>query len=208
MNPDDLIDKAKHEIKALTGDETKDKFFESINEFPDAVSAKKSFPDAVKRLLNVNKWTEESGIRTTFLLCDKQGNESETLQPDEDDYIKILLPGVPMENWVQVKEVRFGKDFVEFTVQPSADPKGDPEKTAHFFDKDSKSVFRAELFENKIKACEIGIDERINNQDESGMRAIPNTLIAEAGWNGLQYIQWQNLAAFWAGNKDAGNVKE
>ena len=208
MNADDLIDKATHEIKALTGDETKDKYFERVNEFPDAATAKRNFPDAVKRLLNVNKWTEESGIKSAFQLHDKHGNKSDALQPEEGDYINILLPGLPMANWVQVKEVRFGKDFAEFTVQPCPDPKGDPDKTAHFFDKNSKSIFRVEVVENKIRACEIGIDEKINNQDEAGLRAIPNTIIAEAGWNGMQQIQWQSLADFWAGLKDADNIEE
>lgn len=203
---DELFEKAKKEFQALKGEAAKDKLYESVNEFPDAIVAEVNFPAAVKRLLNINKWTEESGIKATFELYDENGKRTHTETPEIGYFIKIILPGVPLDNWVQITDMRLTRCFVEITANPCPDPLKHEDKTAHFFVKETKAIFRVELFNNKITANQIGVNERINNHEEAGSRAIPNTLIAEAGWAGIQLIQWQNLTAFWSGKKDAGNV--
>jgi hypothetical protein len=206
MDFQEIIEKAKLELKALQGEAGKNKIFEAEQKFSSSEEARNQFAGAIKRLLNLNKWTEESGIRSIFELYDQTGERKKADKPDVGDYFKVILPGVPLENWMRISDLKTSIHKAEFTARPCANPQeNEPETTAHFFVKETSSTFRVEVDGVKIKAYQIGINEKINNHDEAGNRAIPNTLIAEAGWAGMQFIQWENLAAFWAGKKDAEN---
>ncbi len=200
MNAGDLFDKLKHEAKALVGEESKDKYFPVEQEFPDEAAARSFFPEAKKRLFNIDKWTEESGIKSTFELFDAEAQKT-TGPPKVGYFMKIILPGVPIENWVEITDLIEKENLVSFTVHPCSNPQNKEDKTQHFFVKETSSTFRIELIGNKIKACEIGKNEIINNQEEAGNRSAVNTLIAEGGWAGVQKIQWESLAAYWAGKK-------
>ena len=203
MDLQEIIEKAKLELKALQGEAGKNKIFEAEKKFPTSEIAQNQFSGAVKRLLDLNKWTEESGIRSTFELYDKTGARKKADKPEVGDHFKVILPGVPLENWMRISEIKTSIHLAEFTAHPCANPQeNNPENTAHFFVKETSSTFRVEVDGTRIKAYQIGINEKINNHAEAGGRAIPNTLIAEAGWAGMQFIQWENLAAFWAGVKD------
>src|SRR5688572_17430963 len=116
---DDLLDKLKTEIKALMGEESKDKVFGSVQPFPDAGAAKAGFQEAQKRLFDVNKWSDLPGINSKFELHDKTGNPKQSQIPEVGDFMKIILPGVPVENWVQVVDVKQTENLAEFTVKPS-----------------------------------------------------------------------------------------
>ena len=201
---DELFDKIKHEAKALTGEESKDKIFEAEQVFPDAETAKKHFPEAKKRLLDINKWTEETGIKATFELHDDKAQKTNET-PRKGYFMKIILPGVPIENWVEITDFKEEENVIEFTAHPCSNPQNNDDKTQHFFVKETSTTFRAEVTGNKIKAAEIGRNEIINNQEEAGYRKAVNTLIAEGGWAGVQKILWQNLADYWCGKKAADN---
>ena len=202
MNAGELFDKLKHEAKALMGEESKDKYYPVEQEFLDEAAAKKEFSNAKKRLFNIAKWSEESGIKSTFELYDNQVRKTNQ-DPKTGYFMKIILPGLPMDNWVEITDVVERENLVSFTVHPCPDPQTSEDKTKHFFVKEASSTFQIELKENKIRACEIGKNETINNQDEAGNRSAINTLIAEGGWAGIQKIQWKSLAAYWAGKKTA-----
>ena len=205
MNAGELFDKLKHEAKALLGEESKDKYFSAEQEFADEAKAEQEFSNAKKRLFSIAKWQEESGIQTAFELYNKQVQKTDE-NPQVGYFIKVILPGIQIENWVEITDVIENQKIVSFTVHPCSDPQNNDNKTEHFFIKEASSTFQIELLGNKIKGCEIGKDETINNQEEAGNRSAINTLIAEGGWNGLQKIQWGNLAEYWSGKKDAGNI--
>ena len=206
MDLQEIIEKAKLELKALQGEAGKDKIFEAVQKFPTSEVAQNQFPGAIKRLLNLNKWTEESGIRSVFELYDKTGEPKKADKPEVGDHFKVLLPGIPLENWMRVSDIKTGIHLVEFTAHPCANPQENaPETIAHFFVDETSSTFRVAVDGTTIKAFQIGINEKINNHEKAGKRAVPNTLIAEAGWAGVQFIQWENLAAYWCGLKDANN---
>jgi hypothetical protein len=207
MDIRDIIEKAKHELKALQGEVGKNKVFEASHKYPGPDEAQKQYPGAVKRLLNLNKWTEESGIRAAFELYDKTGQRKKADKPAIGDHFKVILPGVPLENWMLITDIKTGIHAAAITAHPCANPQAnEPETTAHFFVKETSATFRVEVNGNTIKASQTGLNEKINNHAEAGSRTIPNTLIAEAGWQGMQFIQWENLAAFWCGLKDANNT--
>lgn len=207
MDFQEIIEKAKLEFKALQGEAGKNKIFKAEQKFSTPEEAQKQFPGAIKRLLNLNKWTEESGIRSTFELYDKNGARKKADKPEIGDYFKVILPGIPLDNWMHITDLKTGVHQAEFTGHPCANPQEKHSQiTSHFFVKEASSTFRVEVDGTRIKAYQIGLNETINNQDQAGARAIPNTLIAEAGWAGMQFIQWQNLVAFWAGIKDPNNL--
>src|SRR5688572_9337973 len=118
MDIQEIIEKAKFELKALQGEAGKNKIFEAEQKFSSPEEAQNYFPGAVKRLLNLNKWTEESGIRSTFELYDKTGQRKETDKPEIGDHFKVILPGIPLENWMRVSEVITRNHSAEFTAYP------------------------------------------------------------------------------------------
>lgn len=193
-----LFDKVKHEFQALTGEESKDKTFTSEKEYPDAETACKNFPTVRKRLFSINNWTDQTPVTTPFELHNEQGQKTDA-EPKKGYFIKITLPGVPVENWVEITELRDEPDLVEFT--PCPNPLNNDDKTQHFFVQETSSTFRVEQKENKIIASQIGRNEVINNQEEAGNRSAINTLVAEGGWAVFQKIVWQNLADYWSGKK-------
>ena len=203
----DIIEKAKLELKALQGEAGKDKTFQAEQRFFSSETAQNQFSSAVKRLLDINKWSEESGIRATFKLYDKAGQPKKADKPEIGDHFKVILPGIPLENWMCISDIKTSIHAAEITAHPCANPnENNPEVTAHFFVRETSSIFRVLVDGTRIKAFQIGINEKINNNEQSGGHGLANTLIAEAGWNGMQFIQWEDLTAYWCGVKD-GNSK-
>ncbi|RYD81704.1 MAG: hypothetical protein EOP53_05695 [Sphingobacteriales bacterium] len=194
-----IVDKLKHEFKALTGQESKDKLFEAVNTFADENEAIEAFDKSKDKLFNVNGWSEMKGINSTFILHDENGNKTDG-NVKTGYFIKIELPGAKIENWVKVTDVKDEKNLAEFIVHPSEKPKEKSNREAevkHFFAKEASSTFRVIKDGKTIKAFEIGKNETINNNDEdSGNRTVINTLIAEGGWAGFQKIQWEKLTKY------------
>ena len=201
MDIKNLLGKLKHEAQALTGNQSKDRFFSSEAEFPDASTAKATFPEARKRLLDINNWQENASITTPFELYNYEGKKTNS-EPQKGYFIKITLPGIPIENWVEITEFEDKPDLVSFTVHPCSNPFNNDDKTQHFFVQETSSTFNVKLIDNKIIASEIGRNEYINNQEEAGNRATLNTLIAEGGWAVFQKILWQSLTDYWCCKKE------
>ncbi|MHC2991665.1 hypothetical protein OB13_08735, partial [Pontibacter sp. HJ8] len=195
-----IVDKIKKEVKAVQGDEAKDKLYRNDQDYPDAGSARQAFEESRKKLFNVNLWSNLEGINSTFELHDEHGRQITAEIPQEGHYMKITLPATKVENWVRIASIRTTDDLAEFTVNPSQQPHPPVEKeavTEHFFTKDASSTFRVELQGNRLIGSEIGKNEVINNQgEESGNRALLNTLVAEGGWAGFQALQWDKLTSY------------
>jgi hypothetical protein len=195
---EDFLEKAKQEGRALLGQETKDKVFSSQHLFPDPDSARRAFVQSVAKLFRVDDWSDLPGISSTFELHDHQGQRKKDGRPVVGDYVRIVLPGPLPENWVSVTDIKEEEQGAAFTVRPSENPKNPQgEKTEHFFSSEATSTFRVEWEGNTITAYEIGRNERVNNQgEEAGGRGIVNTLIAGAGWAGIQDMQWNKLTRY------------
>ena len=202
-----IVDKIKKEVKAVQGEESKDKRYQNEQDYPDTVSAHEAFETAKQKLFNVNLWSKLAGINSTFELYDERGRKTTAEVPKIGYYVKIILPASNVENWVNVSDIRVENNLAEFTVNPSEKPNPPAEEeavTKHFFTSDASSTFRVELQGTKLIASEIGKNEYINNQgEESGNRAILNTLVAEGGWAGFQALQWDKLTSYLVHQQEA-----
>ncbi len=199
MPVSNIVKNIKHEINALAGKEAKDKQFCAEHIYEREDDAITAFILSKEKLFDVNAWSEIPGINSTFILYDDNGKKAEG-KVLEGYFIKILLPGAKIKNWVHIKSVTNEADFAQFIVHPSEKPadrnKPDAE-VKHFFAEEASSTFRVMREGNKITAFEIGRNEVINNNGhEAGSRALLNTLIAEGGWAGFQKIQWEKLTRY------------
>lgn len=193
-----IVDQIQHEAHVLTGGEMKDRQYTSQNEFPDEATAQEAFRLSIEKLLTVDGWSDLSVLTADFHLHDHTGTPKPGGGPQRGDYIQIVLPGPAPENWVRVVHTATEEKRVEFTVQPSSDPRkklsGEVE---HFFDQQARSTFRVELSGKTITASEIGEHEAINNQGpQAGERGVINTVIAEGAWLFYQKIQWKLLTDY------------
>lgn len=188
----------QHKLKAMKPEQTKHATYYSENSFPDQPTATQAFAHSVEKLLDVNGWSGLSYFTADFFLHDQTGlSKSGAVQ--KGDYIRIDLPGPVPQNWVRVTDLDSQETWAEFTVQPSHDPtEKSPDKIAHFFKQDARSTFRVERLGRTIRAFEIGVNERINNDEETqaGERALINTVVAEVGWLFYQKIQWKHLTDY------------
>lgn len=194
-----FISEIGHELSAAAGNEGKNKQYSNCQSYPDNLQAREALEKSKHKLFDVNGWSAMKGINSKFMLHDQSGKPVSG-NPQKGYFIKIELPGPPIENWVQISEIRNEADMAEFTVNPSEKPaqKSDPDaEVKHFFTKEASSTFRVSRKENTIQADEIGLNEVINNQgEESGNRNVLNTLIAEGGWAAFQKIQWDKLTKY------------
>ncbi|MDQ3290332.1 MAG: hypothetical protein M3Q05_03475, partial [Bacteroidota bacterium] len=141
-------------------------------------------------------------INSTFTLHSGHGEPTQG-KAEEENYIQIILPGLTVENWVQIEKIEEDENSAQFTVHPCPNPNNDSPETQHFFVKEASSTFRIERNGNVLRGYQIGKNEKINNQDyQAGIRAFLNTLIAEGGWAGFQDIQWGKLTDYLAGKID------
>ena len=193
-----VIDRIEHEMDVLRGEATKDVTYVSQNTWASDSQAREAFSQAVKKLLDVNSWSNLSSLTAGFQLYDATGNPKYDAPPLVGDYIRVTLPGPMPENWVCVSHTLTTEKQVAFTVQPSHNPNGkDGKEIDHFFHQQARSTFQVELRGNTIIASEMGRQEGINNQSpEAGNRAVINTAIAEVGWWFYQKFQWKQLTDY------------
>lgn len=203
MAGENLINKIKHEWEVLKGNASKDKTFCSEQQYADSATAQAAYRSGQEKLFAVNNWSNLPGINSTFALYDQHAQPT-SQKPAVGFYIKIVLPGVPVENWVEIVDLQETETASQFTVHPCPNPTNSSPETQHFFVKEASSTFRVELDGIIIRGYQIGKNEKINNQSyEAGDRSFLNTLIAEGGWAGFQDIQWTKLTDFLAGKEEA-----
>jgi hypothetical protein len=181
----------------IFGRKPQNKRFENVHSYRDASRAAEAFLWSRERLFHVDAWSDLKGLASTFELYDGSGKRSAGGKLRRGDFIKIILPGMDIENWVQVTRIRESKFMAEFTVHPSRSPleaAGAKEPVAHFFIRESSSTFRVSVHKNLLSASETGKNEAVNNEGyEAGQRKVLNTLIAAGGWAGVQKLQWEKL---------------
>jgi hypothetical protein len=196
----DIVNKVKKELEVVQGEETKDTHFAQRQTYPSREDAEQAYRQSREKLFRVNHWSDLPGINSTFRLYTAAGEPSAAEKPQVGDYIQIILPGIKIENWVQVTDLREEAEFAEFTVHPSQKPQPEKEQPAevkHFFTKEASSTFRVELQGNTLIAQEVGQHEAINNQgEEAGNRSLLNTIVAETGWAAFQRLQWEKLTSY------------
>lgn len=201
MADENIVDKLKHEWEVLTGDAAKDKTFCSEQTYPNEATAQEAFTDGKARLYAVNSWNQLPGINSTFTLHNQHG-EPTSEKPEVGFFIKIVLPGLTVENWVQIEDIQENETSAQFTVHPCPNPQNESTETQHFFVKEASSTFRVEQQGSILRGYQIGKNEKINNQNyQAGSRAFLNTLIAEGGWAGFQDVQWGKLTDYLAGKE-------
>lgn len=181
----------------LFGKRPKNKKYENVHCYPDASVAARAFLSSREKLFHIHAWSDLKGLNSTFALYDAGGKVSAGRKPQHGDFIKIVLPGMDMENWVQVTDVKESQSMAEFTVHPSSSPyagQSEKEQVQHFFIRESSSTFRVSVRGRLLYASETGKNEVINNEGyEAGERKVLNTLIATGGWAGVQKLQWEKL---------------
>ncbi|QMU28909.1 hypothetical protein [Adhaeribacter radiodurans] len=202
MAEDNFINKIKHEWEVLTGEAGKDKTFCSEQTYADEATAQIAYKEGKGRLYTVNSWSKLPGINSTFKLHNTQGQPIQE-KPEKGYFIQIILPGITVENWVQIEDIQEDENSSQFTVHPCSNPNNGSAETQHFFVKEASSTFRIERQGNVLRGYQIGKNEKINNQNyQAGSRSFLNTLIAAGGWAGFQDIQWGKLTDYLAGKVD------
>ncbi|MGV3504628.1 MAG: hypothetical protein ACO1O1_13050 [Adhaeribacter sp.] len=198
MSLRDIFKKVKKEVQVLQGEDSKDKQYGQEHTYPDEAAAAAAFEQSREKLFAVDAWSGLPGISASFALHDARGRKSAAPKPRVGDFIKVVLPGLPLDNWVQVTDLREEKQLAEFTVRPSPAPAGgESGEVKHFFTSEATSTFRVERQGATLRALEIGKNEKPNNQQEaSAARSVVNTLVAEGGWAGFQAVQWGKLTAY------------
>lgn len=193
-----MLDFLKDILAKLSGRKGPDKLFASHRDYAHEAEAAAAFTEATGKLWQVNAWSRLPGISADFKLHDTAGRPVSGRTVQVGDYLLIVLPGPVPDNWVQVEALKNEEQLAEFRVRPSAAPGADATaETSHFFTDDATSTFRVERKGRRLMAFEIGLDEHINNRGpQAGDRAVENTVVAAAGWLGVQQLQWQKLTDY------------
>ncbi len=190
----------KDEKKVIFDGAVKDVTYSNERTFNDEAEAGREFSRSIQKLFDVDRWSELPGITSNFELHDNKGTRKPSAPLQVGDHVKIILPGVPLDNWVVVTDIKIGENSAECTTSPSPDPQAkgkDAEQVKHFFIAEATSTFRVDLKGKTIRAYELGRTEGINNKgEEAGSRKVINTLIAEGGWAGFQKLQWDKVTKF------------
>lgn len=202
MAAENLLDKLKYEWDILKGEAGKDKTFCSEQVYPDEGAAQTAFRSGKERLFDVNGWSKLPGINSSFTLYNQRAEPTQQ-KPAKGYFIQIVLPGLPIENWVEIADVQETEFAAQFTAHPCPNPNNPSSETQHFFVKEASSTFRVEQNGAILRGYQIGKNEKINNHNyQAGDRAFLNTLIAEGGWAGFQDIQWGKLTDYLAGKEE------
>lgn len=183
----------------------------ATHSFSTADEAKKAFAFLRNRLLYAGHWNDYSEISSFALF----GNNGES-QPDKlaaaGDFIKVSLPGSGKDDWIKVTEIDDLPDEVVLTVQPSRDPTDETNRqaTSHFFTRDSTNNFCLQRAAAKINFYVIGLNERTNTEQTSGiLESARNLATANLGYFfGIQKTQWETFCRNFLEFEEGEKVKE
>jgi hypothetical protein len=162
------------------------------------------FRASSQRLLDVNEW---------HLLCGPPTARFEVVSPQgvpvsrmamERDFFRISIPGPgPLEgggfDWVQIETIESRVDAVldearlSMRVRPAASPVGDHGDVAHFFGPEATSTFRLTRKGAQVTASVHGRNETANDNTETLVDNVRNTVVALGARAGVSEIQWGKL---------------
>ena len=179
--------------------------------FSTAEEAEKAFAFLRNRLFHVGRWNDYSEI-SSFALFDSNGKS----QPDElaavGDFIKVTMPGSGKDDWIKITDINESPDEIILTVQPSHDPTDAENKqaTSHFFAPGSTNNFCLQRAAAKINFYVIGLNERTNTQETSGiLESARNLATANLGYFlGIQKTQWETFCRNFLQFEEGEKVKE
>lgn len=143
-------------------------------------------------LLDVNNWGESGMMSADFQLVDARGNEVNNRPPREGDFIRLALPGVPGNDYVQIEDIVDNEDMTSITVRPSRDPSSSSTATDHFFTSDATNTFtlRRSTSTNGEPLSVMQVNGR-NEVPNSGVRNWAVTTGAE--YTPMQSWQWEGM---------------
>lgn len=163
--------------------------------FSSAEEAAKAFSFLRKRLFQIEHWNDCSEI-SSFELFDADVN-SQPKKVAVGDFIKITLPGSGKDDWVNIVQIYETPDEVILTLKPSHNPtdKDNKDSTSHFFSGDSTNNFCLQRKDAKINFYVIGLNEKTNTEDTSGiLETARNFATANLGCLlGIQKTQWETF---------------
>lgn len=154
------------------------------------------FENMKKSFLNINGWYSLCGEKfSNFQVCDSEGNAIE--KPEVGCTIKIFT-GTKNEDgdgcdWVRIVEFSDHSNEVCFTVRPCSAPVNNCDKTAHFYKSEATNTFGIRLEGNKVIACVLGRNEKINTESDSLANSIRNAVVALGGLIFGSTNQWKAL---------------
>ena len=164
--------------------------------FPTETEAEKAFSILRKRLFRIKRWNLESEI-SSFHLFDENGKSQPEKTAVVGDFIKIGLPGSGKDDWVRIVEIQDSADETVLTIQPSPDPtdKENKKTTSHFFTAESTNNFCLQKNDLKISFYVIGLNEKTNTEETSGvLETVRNVAAANLGSIlGIQKAQWETF---------------
>ena len=173
-------------------------------EFENWEAAQQFFQIARKRLLDVNNWqTICSGLSSTFILRDNQGQSVGHRFPEVGDYFQIDIPGPGNaagdgHDWVLVEAMEdrsdAGGDLTSIRVRPASSPLNDQPDVAHFLDEAATSTFLVSRIGTSVTAEVHGRNEAANTHTDSLLDKVRNVATAVGAWLGFADVQWKSLA--------------
>lgn len=162
--------------------------------FQTEMEAENVFEKLKEKLFDIKCWNGESEI-TSFSLFDPEGIAQPEKRANVGDFIKTVLPSSGKDDWVKIVGISVAPDEIVLTVQPSHNPTEIEGKstTSHFFIADSTNNFCLQRKHTKINFCVIGLNEKTNTAETSGLiEAVRNLATAKIGsLFGIQKTQWQ-----------------
>lgn len=176
--------------------------YERERTFATHEDARMHYDQVVKKMRQVNAWNEiTKGPSADFKVVDRTGEVLDRTVR-EGDFIRIDIPGPGMPStggydWVQVEELvndEQGQErWTKMVVRPCADPTGNSEDTAHFFQRMATSTFAAELEDRQVRVLYAGRNEVVNTENEAAMDNLRNFFVGIMAKIGASYPQWKAL---------------
>jgi hypothetical protein len=158
--------------------------------------AENIFQQLTRKLFHIRQWNAESNI-SRFALFDENGCAKTENIAAIGDFVRITLPGSGKDDWVKIVEIYKTADEIVLTIQPSHNPTDEANEstTSHFFTADSTNNFCLQKQGSTIKFYVIGLGEKSNTEDTSGIvETVRNVAAANIGhFLGIQKAQWQNF---------------
>jgi len=189
-----LVEQAAPQNDSPTSDDSS--IVKATRVFSTATEAEKEFSFLHKRLFHIEHWNTFSEI-SSFELFDADGNSQPEKLAAVGDFIKVTLPGSGKDDWVKITDIDETPDEVVLTVQPSHDPTDEENKktTSHFFTGDSTNNFCLQKKDAKINFYVIGLNEKTNTEETSGViETVRNLATANLGCLlGIQTAQWKTF---------------
>lgn len=172
-------------------------------DFDSVAAARQFFQVARKRLLDINNWQHIcSGLSSTFILRDAQGQSIAHRLPEVGDYVQIDVPGPGPDagdghDWVQIEAIDDRMDEADevtsMRVRPVSSPLNNQPDVAHFLNDQATSTFLVSRTGTSVTAEIHGRNEEANTETHNLLDKVRNIATAVGAWLGFSDVQWKSL---------------